>query len=361
MRFFLSGLLLLLHAVAFAQSGFLCNSSIAVQTHYGSFLTPSPKAVYVKDSYTSFTEIAFLKGADGSKPWHIANGFPKWGIAAFYGNTGSRQYIGHMGGLFPFIHFPLIKKGIYENTLRVGAGIALIEKPYDTESNHKNVVLGSKVNAFINFTWQHQFRISKAFYANAGLSLTHLSNGGAQLPNLGLNIPGITAGVRYVIDETKVDYTKTYLSFDKKIHLQMGLSAGFKQTPWIGSKTYLAKIITIEGDKQIGSVNRLGLGIHLFYDPSSNNDEIDPVFPDKQQSDYQYNAGFYFQYEHMIRRLSLGVQLGFYPFKAYYSDSFYENVGVRYQLTNRWSGGFYLKTHWGKAEYIHLGFTYKVF
>jgi hypothetical protein len=363
MRFCLLFFLLSIYTISFAQkkSVFFRNSSIAVQTHYGSFLTPSPKAIYVKDSYTSFTEIDFIKQTDGSKDWHAANGFPQWGIAAFYGNTGSKQYIGNMGGLFPFINFALIRKGIYENSLRIGVGVAIIEKPYDIETNHKNVVLGSKVNAFINIIWQHQFQISKSVYANAGVSLTHLSNGGAHLPNLGLNIPALTAGLRYVIDESKIDFTKLQSSFDKKIHLQIGLSAGLKQTPWVGSKTYLVKIINAEVNKQIGSVNQLSAGIHFFYDPSSNNDEVDPVFPDKQQTNYKYNAGAYVEYEHLIGGLSLPLQFGFYPFKTYYSDSFYENVGVRYQLSNHLSTGLYLKTHWGKADYIHLGFTYKVF
>src|SRR5438874_1992159 len=63
--------------------------------HEGFFITNKPKAVLLRDSYSSFGEINISRQTDGSARWHQDNNYPRVGVAAFWGNTGSRRYIGH--------------------------------------------------------------------------------------------------------------------------------------------------------------------------------------------------------------------------------------------------------------------------
>src|SRR5688572_8513573 len=76
------------------------NVSTSVQGFYGSYLTHLPKAQYLRDSYSYFGEIALQQQTDGAKQWQRANGLPQVGVAVFFGNTGSKQYMGSMAGVF---------------------------------------------------------------------------------------------------------------------------------------------------------------------------------------------------------------------------------------------------------------------
>src|SRR5438309_11139360 len=105
------------------------SQDISIQQYLGSYITSVPKAAYLKDSYSYFTEAAFTKP--------IKNEKTVWGIGGFFGNTGSRQYIGNMGGVFPYLNFRLLQFHSFQSSLRAGMGAAYVEWPYDVNTNHK--------------------------------------------------------------------------------------------------------------------------------------------------------------------------------------------------------------------------------
>src|SRR5215204_6371217 len=192
-----------------AKQSFFKSSSFGVQAHYGSFITILPKAEYLRDSYSYFGEINFQRNY--KKLWALDSQFVQWGGGIFFGNTGSQQYVGNMSGAFSFINLPLIYKRNFLSKLRIAAGIGWIEKPYDKNTNHKNVLLGTALNAYLNFVWQNEWRLNSKTFINLGLSFSHLSNGSSTLPNLGLNIPAVSIGMRYAYDD---EISNTHISTD---------------------------------------------------------------------------------------------------------------------------------------------------
>ncbi|MEJ7912878.1 MAG: acyloxyacyl hydrolase, partial [Chitinophagaceae bacterium] len=179
------------------------NISVGIQQYVGSFLATAPKASFIRDSYSSFTELIVSRQTRGDKEWHGFNNYPEVGISTVYGNPGSRQYLGKSLSVFPFVRFPLLHEHSYKLKFRAGTGFTWIEKPYDIISNHKNTLIGSHLNQYIHLSLENEIRLSKSFYLNAGVAFTHISNGGAQLPNFGLNFPMMTAGLRYSFGEQR--------------------------------------------------------------------------------------------------------------------------------------------------------------
>ncbi|HUQ97546.1 MAG TPA: acyloxyacyl hydrolase, partial [Chitinophagaceae bacterium] len=178
--------------------------SYAVRFFYGSFLTRQPKAQYLRDSYSYCGEFSLVQQTDGRKAWQRANALPQVGVAAFYGNSGSKKQIGSMAGVFPFVAWQLFQNKKLQSGLRAGAGLGYIQKPYDKITNHKNVLIGTHGNAYINFLWQTEALLFSNLHVNAGLSFSHFSNGSSTLPNLGLNIPALAFGLRYGLTK-KID------------------------------------------------------------------------------------------------------------------------------------------------------------
>ena len=69
--------------------------SLGFRGTWGSFLTPQPKTQYIHDSYTYFGELEWLSAKKtGARNNNL------WGVSAFFGNSGSKKYLGHFGGVF---------------------------------------------------------------------------------------------------------------------------------------------------------------------------------------------------------------------------------------------------------------------
>lgn len=345
--------------VIFAQTkprGFLQNTSVSAQVYYGSFLTIAPKAQYLRDAYTHFGELAFYRQTDGREAWQVANNMPAVGFAIFFGNTGSRKYIGTMAGAFPFINFHLYKGTKYASDLRLGAGAVWVQKPYNPVRNHKNVLIGSRYNYYLNFLWQNQIRMTPDMAINAGLSFNHISNGTMQLPNLGLNIPAASAGVTYYLGQTPTLPKASVPSYNHHIKYGLYTSVGLKQTPWVGSPHYIVNVLNAEAGKHFSYSNTYGAGAVLYYDRSLLLDDTGLAM--SKEGDKKIQGAVYALYERYIGKVSIPVQLGFYVYHPYQSNFSFQSVGLRYQLSRHWQYGIYLKTHLGKADYIHTGIGY---
>jgi hypothetical protein len=338
-----------------AQS-FFKSSSFGAQAHYGSFITILPKAEYVKDSYTYFGEIYFQRSY--KKHWLDDSQSLEWGGGLFFGNTGSRQYIGNMTGIFSFVNLPFYTRKGFISRLRLGGGAGWVEKPYNKNTNHKNVLLGTALNAYLNFVWQNEFKISEKIFFNLGLSFSHLSNGSTSLPNLGLNVPAVSLGFRY---QHSNQSAKTYIandSFHRKNSINLFTSVGIKQHPWVGSKRYTVNVLAGEFAKQISRKHQYGGGVILFYDRSL---EVNPetITSDKRKHN-NLQAGVLITYEYSAGRLSLPLQFGIYAYNHDVYSPIFQQAGLRYKFSKRMYVQAILKAYGGKADVIHAGIGYKL-
>ena len=87
-------------------------------------------------------------------------------------------------------------------------GMAFGWNGYDEQSNPENKVIGSKVTAYIDADLYVRWMLSKAFDLNAGISLSHFSNGNTTYPNMGLNTGGIRLGLAYYINRQPLTVPK---------------------------------------------------------------------------------------------------------------------------------------------------------
>lgn len=332
------------------------NLSLGTRAFYGSFITPSSKLEYVRDSYTSLREYYIQYQLKGSKRWQQMHNYPQWGLSYLSGNTGSRAYIGNMHAAYAFLNLPLFRSNFYSGSFRFGAGPGWVEKPYDVDTNPKNTIIGTKLNAFIHLMFQNEFKISSRIFLNANLGLMHLSNGGTILPNLGLNIPTISAGVRYAFATSVSDTSVNMETMSKRIQYSVYSTAGLKQWPWIGSGKYLINTIHAEGLKTLNENNVAGGGLVFFYDRtlSKYSSEGETAPPHNKH----LQVGMYASWEHTFGRLSFPMQAGVYVFNRYKSPALFQQVGLRYRFSDHLSSVMFLKTHMGRADFIHAGFGY---
>lgn len=78
-------------------------------------------------------------------------------------------------------------------------GMAFGWNAYDEVTNPDNHVIGSKVTAYIDVDFYLRYVVSRHFDINAGVSLSHFSNGNTSYPNEGLNTGGVRVGLAYYV------------------------------------------------------------------------------------------------------------------------------------------------------------------
>lgn len=203
---------------------------------------------------------------------------------------------------------------------------------------------------------QNEWRFSSRLSLNAGLSFIHVSNGGTSLPNLGLNTPGITAGLRYSFDKQITADSIAKESFDNKINYQLYTSVGVKQAPWIGSNHYLINVIQAEAIKRFAPNHLFGAGLVAYYNRSL---EFDPLeTPSDKRNKKRLQLGVYGTYEHFFGKLSIPLQVGAYVYNRDRFPLLFQQFGFRVKLSRHISSEMMLKIHSGQADFIHTGIGY---
>lgn len=334
--------------------------SFEVDGHYGFFIANQPKSLYLRDDHARFIELSITRETTGKYDWERFNNLPGIGASILYGSVGS-SYLGKMLTVFPYIHFPLLRRSRTLTTFRLGAGIGWVEKPFDKNTNYKNLMIGSHINAAINMKLQSEWQITKGIYANIAIGFSHLSNGAVRLPNLGLNLPTFSAGLIYKGGVPQQVTTRQRLPRLRKTNFYLQAAVAFKETYPLENKAYLVEILSGELRRTLTPVSSINAGITIAYDRSLSKEITFVQAYGFDKSALQVQASIYAGYEHHVGRLSFPVQLGTYLYNNYAAKSLYQLIGTRYRISQKWIAAVQLKAHFGKADYIQYALAYKIF
>lgn len=122
-------------------------------------------------------------------------------------------------------------------------GLTMGWNPYNYDTNRDNRVIGSKVTAYIDADFYLAYRLSRYADINAGVSLSHFSNGNTQFPNAGLNTIGIRLGMVCYIGRSPIGKEKTtekpIPEFIRRITYDLVLYGAWRRRGvYIGQDTY---------------------------------------------------------------------------------------------------------------------------
>ncbi len=322
----------------------------------------------VKKHLTSY-EFDISKNTTGNLCWQQPYHFPTSGIAIHVIPLGNPEQLGTAIGVYPYINFPLgnAKRKIKSN-LRLGYGLGYITKKFDPLENHKNVAIGSNLNACIVLRLNEMWELNDRNSIELGLGLTHFSNGAARLPNLGLNIPTVNIGYHHYIwqnmctkrsgwTEDKKTHTEEILA-DKNWHVNVLLVTGFNDIDPPGGKYYGLLNIHSSVMKRTARKHRWGAGIDIMYsDAIRKKLSLDDIHVSVAGN---LQPGAKICYELVLGRLSLPFEMGAYLYTRYKSfGGIYNRFAIHYLVGDHLLVNVSLKTHFARAEYIEYGLGWK--
>ena len=235
-------------------------------------------------------------------------------------------------------------------------------KKYDERTNPNNKLIGSKINAYLNFGLLFNWHLSSDWNLKAGVAYTHCSNGDTHYPNYGSNVLSPRIGVVRTFGANqnnkhhrfiKKDIFKPYICYDLIIF-------GATRQKEIYSEQKEEKV-TIPGSFGVIGLNfnplyninryfRAGVSLDILYNESAN--LKDHIASDQVTEDVkfhrppfieQFSAGLSLRAEFVMPIFSINAGIG-------------RNFICKGEETNCFYQLFAMKVHVSRSMFLHIGY-----
>ena len=203
----------------------------------------------------------------GGKPWHSMYNYPEHGLSMWYINLQNPDQLGSLIVAMPYINFRIFQWNRFGFYLRPSIGMAYATKTFHRTENHKNLFFSTHFNAAFGFLGEFSYQVNDHFSVNVNPLFNHFSNGETNMPNDGMNVPGISFGLKYTsnTDPQKFEHVKI-IPEKRKLNFSIAPSLGIKETkPFEGPK-YLIYTITSDILYKITRWQYIGGGFDFMYD-----------------------------------------------------------------------------------------------
>ncbi len=308
----------------------------------------------VKSHPTGF-ELNLQRQTTGAAPWHGWYQYPKVGLALTYYDFHNPE-LGHVFAASPYLSKSFSRGPRHDFSFRLGAGLAYLTNPYSQETNHRNTIASSGLNATLQLRVEYDYALAPHLGLLLGLGLNHYSNGATTKPNFGVNLPSVVLGLNYYAQRPATT-TNAHAPAPAEVghnFFNLSTSLGYKQRTEGDHQKYLVNSVSAAIGRRVNRKSNLLLGAEGFYDRSLRAQLLDTTRAGLPQPAVQ-KAGVFVGHELLFGRLAFVSHLGVYVYAPYKSSTFYyERLGLKYHFTNRLFGAVDLKIHRGAADVIEF-------
>lgn len=103
-------------------------------------------------------------------------------------------------------------------------GAAFGWKPYAPFNDRFNLIVGSRVNAYLNLNINFLWQINRYVGIFGGVALNHFSNGNTSIPNPGVNSFGLRTGLVWTLNPEDTDFSQVLPDIPKKRKIEYDIS-----------------------------------------------------------------------------------------------------------------------------------------
>jgi Lipid A 3-O-deacylase (PagL) len=308
---------------------------------------------------------------DGSRDWHHLYGLPTYGFGFSVASFGDGDETGQPLDAYTFFSWPFarLSKRV-QLTTDFGMGISWNWKEFSEESKDHRTVLGSNVNARIDWGFYLRHLTTRKMSVYAGIDFTHRSNGGMRQPNSGINVIGPSVALRYDFVPERTAPVRNVPPFQPAWEFVMGSAIGGKNViehsnPLV-RRDYGAAEFTAGLQRHFYRYGKVAAGTDLTYDGAAGA-RVDVIEGNAVQwrpgAGQRLAIGLYGGYEHVIERFGALVQAGYSVARGFEDPSprFYMRYGWRYYVNDRFWGLFAIRSIEGRrADFLEVGAGYRI-
>lgn len=164
---------------------------LGVSVDYGFLIKHSENLKELEQAYPWAIRLDWSKQLITRKAWDFCNCFPRVGVTLEYWNWDKPDILGHgivtMGYIEPYFRTQK-KLNIFA---RMGLGGAYLTRPFDEVDNPLNLSYSTNLSFSIMVGFGLNYRWNEKLNLRLAANYNHISNGGINTPNKGLNYPSL--------------------------------------------------------------------------------------------------------------------------------------------------------------------------
>lgn len=344
--------MLLLTLPAFGQK----ETWLEVRAKTGFLIAHRSNMGHLSQAHTFATEVSYMFRGNGERNWHEAYKKPRFGVSAFFGSVGNHELMGNYYGAYSFISFPFIKSKHYSFCGRMGTGLAIAGKIYDSELNNLSIGVSTRLDALISLSLENRFEFGNHSFS-VNLDMTHFSNGAIKVPNLGLNLPYFSVGYGHRIKKVNPKSLPAYEPFKKKWQFGAIGFVSVKEEYPVGGKKHFVHGVNAVARRFF----KRTVGAELSFD-YIHKQSILVYHEDVPKTQLEIiQLGVFLGYLLPLDHFHIVVGMGYYIKDKFSPEDFlYHRVGMRYVFDNGLNLNLVLKSHWARADYVEFGLGYTI-
>jgi hypothetical protein len=274
------------------------------------------------------------------------------------------KQLGYAFAIAPYAEIPLNKKEKPSRLImRLCWGIAYLNKCFDVKTNPKNIAIGSHLNSFVQFKWFWQLKLSKQLRFEPGFAFSHCSNARAKVPNLGLNVVTLNAGLNYTFPHSQkhtVEKIDSSCKAKSKNEILVYSAFGFNQREVATHQLYCG-LFSAEYHRNVRNTHKFGFGLDVFLDQNYIYD-FESDYHKKPQGIENFRMAAKFCYAYNLGRVSFPIDIGYYFYGSTIPDGFLvSRIGMKYYSSSGLTYSIGLRTHFAVAYDFEYGIGYRFY
>jgi hypothetical protein len=332
------------------------------------FLKGDNKSGQPIDGFQSL-RLEFGWQTDGSRDWHHVFNFPSYGIGIYGADFFNDEEMGTPNSLYGFFTWPLLRSNRWTFNFEFDMGYSHNWESYDPVGLGRSVHVGGGFSA--------EYRLAEQWSLIGAVAFTHISNGGTQRPNFGVNQIGPLVYVKYDtgtpvarptrrnIDDYANGWDLTFTGSGGKRNLTLQLEDPALREEYV-NRNYFVGNLTVGLGKRFAYKSRFVFGLDLGYDESVGNlivlDGINRGVNAQGDTGDNYELAIFGGYELVVNGTHAVLHLGY---KVLYKDvpgrlpAFYQRLGIKQFMYKNLFIGMNVRFHeLGSADNLEWNIGY---
>jgi len=353
MRHLVWFVLLVFPLPGFAQDTTTNATFIGVKPQYG-FIIPHSRAIReISSSRPWGISMDYGWVLAREEDWRRCNCYSRAGFSLFHVNYANPDELGTSTSLIMFAEPFFNYGGDWMTSLRMGVGPSYLSKIYDREENPENLFFSSHLSFLVHLDLSLFYRVTDRWYVSFYAKYNHISNGGIDEPNKGMNFPTFGAGVDYLMRPVDYKSRQPLPPGNNGIIPSLGAFATMKNVT-VGQDEVTERTfgygVMLKARKRLTRLNGINLAGEYLWDGeirAKSNRKNDP-----------HQLSILAGHDLTFGRFIFSQYWGTYLWAPYYEKNFFQRYALTYQITSHLRGGVTLKAHAEVAQNFNVLLTY---
>lgn len=330
---------------------------VGVKAHGGFIIPHSTEIIDVSGSRPIGIQLDVGRINRSLKAWNKCNCYSQVGMSFIYFNYQNPDVLGSSYNLLAYMEPLLTYRKKLNARFRAGAGLTYLTDVYHTTDNPTNLFFSSSFSGFLMVGFSADYKVSPRLLANMGLHYNHISNGGLQQPNKGMNFPTLNLGMEYRFQSADLRPLPVKATVDRQVHPYVGVFGNLRTVPSNSvDPTINLWQWGIHGGvlKNFTLTNAWIAGLEFSHDAS---------IAEQGRRDGAAVSPWLFSilagHQFCFGRFGFSQQMAYYAYRDYdYPTSFFQRYTITYRVAGNFSLGISLKAHAQEAEQMDLRAAY---